>query len=229
MAELANAINNEDDPKTMQFLPALERALVTYKASILRVRSEETHLKGSKGRDRDVLSLVMREILLPCLQKPRPLRNERDIGTISMCLHLFRNLLAIKDPIATTLSSADAIANSTLQSALIVSMDKAFILETILMLASSAETRDFEAWNAVASDCVFHIFSGSSPRVLALGSEARLVGSNLIKEVGKKKEVEEVGEDDEFEDIFGSTKKEKSAPKKVSSQITSDAWSSVRI
>ena len=78
-------------------------------------------------------------------------RNERDVGTISMSLHFFRNLLAIQDPVATTLSSVEQISNSTLQSELICTMARSHVLETILMLANSAESREFGQWNASSS------------------------------------------------------------------------------
>lgn len=105
----------------------------------------------------------MVHILLPALIKPRHLRTDRDTGTISMSLHLFRNLLAIRDPVATSLSAQETIALSNLQNDLLVEMKRAHVLETILMLASNAETRDFEAWNVITADCVYHIYAGVLP------------------------------------------------------------------
>jgi replication fork protection complex subunit Tof1/Swi1 len=154
---------NEDKAQLERLakLTILERALISYKAAILRARSGETH-----GSEHDVLQTVMLHILLPSLSKPRPLRTERDTGTISMCLHLFRNLLAIKDPLASSLSSNETIAASRLQSDLVVALDKAHILDTLLMLASSSETRELEPWNAVTAECIYQIFSGTKAVLL---------------------------------------------------------------
>lgn len=156
MAEIHDAVTKDEDTHAIQSLPDLERAQVQYKSSILRQRA------GPHDDERDVLSVVLRHILLPSLSKPRVNRNERDIGIIGMCLHLFRNLLAIRDPVATTLSSTDTLANANLQSSLIIAMSKTHVLETLLMLASSAETREFNPWNAVTAECIYHIFVGTS-------------------------------------------------------------------
>lgn len=151
----------DDDGSSMATLQLLQRALVSYKSAFLRVRSRE-----SNGSKRSALSSIMVLILLPSLSKPRHHRSERDVGIINMCLHLFRNLLAIQDPQATSLSSLTAIAESKLQSDLVVEMSASGILDTILMLASNADTRDFNPWNVIASDCVFYIFAGTRPEDL---------------------------------------------------------------
>lgn len=158
MAELQDAEKRDEDSSHITSLPQLEQTQVQYKASILRS-------KGPNGTD--VLGTVMRHVLLPSLGKPRRERTERDVGTISMCLHLFRNLLAIRDPRATSLSSAETLANSSLQSLLVIGMARAHILETLLMLASSSETAEFNQWNAVTLDCIHHIFMGSRPAFIA--------------------------------------------------------------
>lgn len=145
----------------MTTLYMLEQAMVSYKSAVLRTRSGET--SGSK---RSVLSSIMLLILLPSLSKPRHQRNDRDLGTISMCLHFVRNLLAIRDPMATSLSSVDVIAESKLQSDLVVELESSRILDTLLMLSSNADSNDYNAWNVVTSDCVFHIVAGTRPEEL---------------------------------------------------------------
>ncbi|CEH17318.1 DNA topoisomerase I-interacting protein [Ceraceosorus bombacis] len=164
MAELRAAKEQDEDDHRIAELSKiiiLERALQRYKGDILITRLGESH--GSK---RDVLSTIMMHVLLPALSKPRPNRTDRDTGTISMCMHLFRNLLAIRDPQATALSSADVIAAARTQSDLIVSMHSAHILDAILTMASGAETRDLEPWSSVAGECIYHIYSGSRPAAL---------------------------------------------------------------
>ncbi|PWN45255.1 hypothetical protein IE81DRAFT_360679 [Ceraceosorus guamensis] len=164
MAELRAAREQDEDDHRIAELSKiiiLERALQRYKGDILITRLGESH--GSK---RDVLSTIMMHVLLPALSKPRPNRTDRDTGTISMCMHLFRNLLAIRDPQATALSSADVIAAARTQSDLIVSMHSAHILDAILTMASGAETRDLEPWSSVAGECIYHIYSGTRPAAL---------------------------------------------------------------
>ncbi|KAK0525534.1 Topoisomerase 1-associated factor 1 [Tilletia horrida] len=164
LGELHEAMEKELDETKISGLPALQRAQVNYKASIMRVRG------GPSGTaDRDFLSTVMNFVLLPSLTKPRPNRTERDVGTINMCLHLFRNLLAIKDPIATSLDSTELVELSTLQSKLVLALHKSKILETLLMLSSSASRRDFEDWNAITAECIYHLIVGTSPKALLNG------------------------------------------------------------
>ncbi|EPQ27539.1 uncharacterized protein PFL1_05077 [Pseudozyma flocculosa PF-1] len=161
MAEIHDAVTKEDDAEHVISLPELEKAQVQYKSSILRQTSTDA------GAQRSVIPLILRHILLPALSKPRIDRSERDVGVIGMCLHFFRNLLTIRDPIATTLSSTDLLANAHLQSSLVCAMNDAHVLDTLLMLASSADTREFNQWNAVTSECIYQIFVGTSPKALA--------------------------------------------------------------
>lgn len=160
---------DDNDGSSIAALQVLERAQLSYKSAVLRARSRETD--ASK---RSVLNSIMLHILLPSISKPRHQRTERDIGIIHMCMHLFRNLLAINDPVATSLSSMDVIAESRLQSDLVVELDKTRILDTILMLSNNADSKDFNAWNIIASECVFYIFAGSSPEeiVIKQGNQA---------------------------------------------------------
>ncbi|KDN42601.1 hypothetical protein K437DRAFT_257784 [Tilletiaria anomala UBC 951] len=168
--ELRVCVERGEDNSHIARLPPLEKAQVGYKASILKF-SEQDPSKCAPGQTHDVLGVIVREILLPSLCKPRPMRSERDNGTISMCLHLFRNLLAIRDPPATSDSTPEAITNSRLQSLLIEGMERANVLEILLMLCSSAEERNVEAWNAIAMDCVYQIYVGTKPGgIAAVGS-----------------------------------------------------------
>lgn len=156
-----------EDIEHLAQLFTLEQGMVKYKAAILRQRLGETTSGKDTATDKDALGSIMRFVLLPALAKPRPMRTERDVGTISMVLHLFRNLLAIRDPISTTLASNEQIANGQLQSELVCAMSKSHVLETILMLANSAESREFGQWNAVTAECVYTIFGGEFAGVIA--------------------------------------------------------------
>lgn len=160
-AEQQALLQKDGNPSSLESLSHIQHLLVSYKAAILRARSGET-----RGSQRSVLSTILLHVLLPSFTKPRRQRSERDTGTISMCLHLFRNLVAIKDPIATSLSSTEQIALSNLQNDLLIEMHQAHILDTMLMLASNAESRDYEAWNVVAAEFVLRIFAGANPACL---------------------------------------------------------------
>ncbi|CAD6902023.1 unnamed protein product [Tilletia laevis] len=162
--ELRDVMEKELDKSKLAGLPQLQRAQVNYKSSIMRIRG------GPGGApERDFLSTVMNFVLLPSLSKPRPNRSERDLGTVNMCLHLFRNLLSIKDPVATSLDSSELVELSTLQSKLVLAMEKSKVLDTLLMLASSASRRDYEDWNAITTDCIYHLVVGTSPKTLLSG------------------------------------------------------------
>lgn len=162
----------------------MQQLLVFYKSAILKTRSAETN-----AEKRSMLHIVMLHILLPSLTKPRHHRSERDTGTISMCLHLFRNLVAIQDPTATSLSSAEMVALSNLQNELIEEMQSSHVLDTMLMFAGNAETRDFEPWNVVTTEFVYHLFAGGNPSCLlerssqqsCRGKEAPLPANTLQK------------------------------------------------
>lgn len=170
-AEIQAAINKDDNSAAVPDYRRFQTVLVSYKASILRSRSGETD-----SNNRSVLSTIMLHILLPAISKPRHRRTEREIGTISMCLHLFRNLLAIRDPEATSLSGSELIALSNLQNDLLVELKSSHVLETLLMLASNAQSRDFEAWNIVTAECVYHIYSSALPEQLIQNNQMQNTG-----------------------------------------------------
>lgn len=161
-AEVHDILTREEDEEVFSKLVGLQSAQVQYKASVLRVRAKEPRLL-----DRTVVGCVVRHLLVPALAKPRADRSERDVGVISMCLHLFRNLLAIRDPVAHTLSSTSVVANSTLQSQLVEEMDQHFVLDTLLMLASNADMKDVELWAPIAADCLYQLFIGSDVRAIS--------------------------------------------------------------
>ncbi|KAJ1026848.1 hypothetical protein NDA16_002145 [Ustilago loliicola] len=137
----------------------LDKHLIDYKSVILRSQSLD--------KEHDVLGVVMRYLLLPNLATKQHQRSSLVTGIIGMCLHFFRNLLAIRDPVTTSLASVAQLSNANLQSKLVQAMQKHYILDTLLMLASSAETPNFNPWNAVTSECIFHIFVGTKVKEIA--------------------------------------------------------------
>lgn len=143
-------------------LVELQAAQVQYKAAILRGRAKEPRLGG-----RTVLRTVMELVLLPSLARPRSERSERDTGVISLCLHLFRNLLMIRDAEVSTLASSTAVAHATLQSTLLQQLDETHVLDTLHMLASQSDTSEYSVWAPVVAECVYAMYVGSDP--VALG------------------------------------------------------------
>ncbi|KAI3480296.1 hypothetical protein L1887_57561 [Cichorium endivia] len=61
----------------------------------------------------------------------------------------------------------EQLSKANLQSRCIKVMHDQHVLDTLLMLASSAEDADFNAWNAVTSECIFHIFVGTRVKEIA--------------------------------------------------------------
>ena len=161
--EIRVSREKDEDMSYITYLTFLVNAQVGYKSSMLQI--VDARARGPDNRD--VLSTIVTEILLPSLTKPRPMRSERDNGTISMCGHLFRNLLAIRDPPAPPSATPESITNSQLQSKLLLAMQESHILEILLMLCSSSEDRNMEAWNAIAMECVYHIYVGTKPQIMA--------------------------------------------------------------
>ncbi|KAJ9479422.1 Topoisomerase 1-associated factor 1 [Pseudozyma hubeiensis] len=159
VAELREQEKQGFDSDELREITHLDKHLINYKSVILRSQSLD--------KQHDVLGVVMRYLLLPNLATKHHQRSSLVTGIIGMCLHLFRNLLAIRDPVTTSLSSVALLSNAHLQSKLVLSMHKHHILDTLLMLASSAETPTFTAWNAIASECIFHIFVGTKVKEIA--------------------------------------------------------------
>lgn len=161
-AEVHDIVSKDEDEDVLFSLVQLQQVQIEYKASVLRVRAKEPRLVG-----RTAVACVMRHLLLPALAKPRAERHEREIGMIGMCLHFFRNLLAIRDPTVHTLSSTALLANATLQSLLVEQLEDEHVLDTLLMLASNADTKDVEAWAPVAADCIYQLYIGSDVQAIA--------------------------------------------------------------
>ncbi|PKI84657.1 Tof1p [Malassezia vespertilionis] len=154
-AEVRDVAMREDDDDVLTSLMDIQHAQREYKASVLRVHAKEPRLV-----QRNTICCVMRHVMLPSLAKTRAERNERDVGVIGMCLHLFRNLLAIDDPVVHPRASMGVLANATLQSVLVEQLQAEHVLATLMMLASNADTKEYEAWTPVVADCVYQVLVG---------------------------------------------------------------------
>ena len=178
--DMTTRMEEDENEQVLAKLLELQSAQVQYKSSILRERAKEPRLG-----DRTVLSCVLRHVLAPSL-KPRSERTERDVGVTSMCLHLFRNLLAIRDPPLQSFSTGN-IANMSLQSVLVQQMDTFHILDALRMLASQADTKEFEMWTPIVAESVYHMVSGTPPAWLAGAIETSPLSASLSAEASERR------------------------------------------
>ncbi|KOS12667.1 hypothetical protein Malapachy_0395 [Malassezia pachydermatis] len=161
-AELNDIVAREEDEHVLAKLVEVKSAQVQYKSAILQERAKEP-----RYAERTVLQCVLQHLFLPSLSKSRSERTERDTGILSMCLHFFRNVLAIRDPALTTIASTSAIAHASMQSRLVQQMSETHILDTLLMLASQADTKEYEQWAPIVADCLYQLYVGSDMAALA--------------------------------------------------------------
>lgn len=169
-AEVRGAVAREADGDVLACADALRAAQAQYKASIVRARAAEARLAG-----RSVLGVVM-ELLVPALARAPAERTPRDVGVASMCLYLVRNLVAIEDG-APAAPSVDAQAQATVQPALIEALHTHHVLDAVLMLATHADTREFDVWGAVVAEIVAGLFLGLDARALARPAHAPLAAA----------------------------------------------------
>lgn len=181
-AEVRGAVAREQEDDSLACADALRDAQVQYKASIVRARAREERLGN-----RSVVQLVMDTMLLPALARPRAERTERDTGVISMCLHLVRNLVAIEEPPLHGRASVDALALATLQSELVAQLHDTHVLDVVLMLASNADTREYELWAPVAADIVYHLYVGADTAALAGDASTPLAAALHSEDVARSR------------------------------------------
>lgn len=179
-AEMRVAKERGEPPEELGHLLQLENGMVAYKLATLRGVGDQ-----SSQPQQSLLGAIMRHILIPALDKDRHQRSERDVGTISMALHFFRNLLAIKDPLATTLSSNTLISESTLQSDLVCEMQRTHILETLLIMANNADKQAFAQWNVITAECVYAVYGGQKGVDVASFGSSTQTNSSPIESADK--------------------------------------------
>ena len=124
---------------------SLQAAQLAYKAALLRT-----------GALKSLFRLV-----LPSLEKERRDRTERDENMLSLVLHIIRNLAAIRDKPRSAFNSADSLELSTMQSELIVQLERESIFDLLLTVCSLADKSEFSAWNMVALDILHLLFRGA--------------------------------------------------------------------
>ncbi|KAJ9108278.1 hypothetical protein QFC19_002526 [Naganishia cerealis] len=157
----------EDDADVVTDYASLLRAQVEYKALLVQSNT---------------LLRVM-QLLLPCLARIAAGSNssrfglldrqgiEKDKRIMSLVLHLVRNLLAIRDPIANGQETGEKQEFARLQSTLLIQLQEHRYLNLFLSLASSAGTTMYNDFNVLILDCWFLMLRGTDPNELAKDPE----------------------------------------------------------
>ncbi|KAJ9122390.1 hypothetical protein QFC22_001812 [Naganishia vaughanmartiniae] len=166
----------EDDADVVTDYASLLRAQVEYKALLLQSNT----------------LLRIMQLLLPCLARIAAGSNGKKFGLldrqgidkdkriVSLVLHLVRNLLAIRDPIANGQETGEKQEFARLQSTLILQLQEHRYLSLFLSLASNAGTTMYNDFNVLILDCWFLMLRGIDPNDLAKDPE-RAPMENLTK------------------------------------------------
>ncbi|KAJ3215182.1 Topoisomerase 1-associated factor 1 [Dinochytrium kinnereticum] len=126
-----------------------------------------------------VLSKIM-QLLVRIIAQPHRDRNTSDEARIRIILFLFRNLLAIRDPISSATSSTEGYLHSILQEQLLVALKKANILQLVITIAGSLRDREFSDWKAIILEIIYYIFRDRRPGDVAERTQTEL--SRLLKD-----------------------------------------------
>ncbi|CAK9781717.1 hypothetical protein CC85DRAFT_324759 [Cutaneotrichosporon oleaginosum] len=137
-----------------------EGPVVTDFASLLRAHVEYKAMILQSDTLRCVLSLM-----IPCFGTQR--RDEKDDRIISLCLHIVRNLLAIRDVRAPDTATGEEEELSRLQSTLIVQLDSLEYLSLFITMASEADrSTGFNSYNMLLLDILHLIYRCIRPEEL---------------------------------------------------------------
>ncbi|CAE6456708.1 unnamed protein product [Rhizoctonia solani] len=126
----------------------------------------QLHYKEALARPEALKAL--QNIIMPCMAKDKRSRSERDSQVISLVLHIFRNLLLLKDPPRASSSlSASSTSLVSLQSRLLVSLRTTGLLDLFLTCASNADAPEFSEFSAVLLEITYLIIRGVGVRDVA--------------------------------------------------------------
>ncbi|CAE6409911.1 unnamed protein product [Rhizoctonia solani] len=166
----------------------------------------QLHYKEALSRP-EVLK-ALQNIMMPCIAKDKRSRVERDSQIISLVLHIFRNLLLLKDPPRTSTSlSASTTSLASLQSRLLVSLRTTGLLDLFLTCASNADAPEFSEFNAILLEITYLIIRGVGVRDVA----------RVKEKVGKKGEGQGMlgdGEDEELKALLDQEKRQRQMAKR---------------
>ena len=126
-------------------------------------------------------------LMLPCLAKTR--KEEKDERVISLGLHIIRNLLSVKDAVASDTTTGQKEEMSRMQvnpcvfqqeradrqSNLISQLHKLTYFQLFLTLASLAEQTQINQYNVLILDILHLVYRGVRPKDL-VRDQARVCG-----------------------------------------------------
>ncbi|KAG8738044.1 Topoisomerase 1-associated factor 1 [Ceratobasidium sp. 414] len=168
----------------------------------------QLHYKEALSRP-EVLK-ALQNIMMPCIAKDRRSRVERDVQIISLVLHIFRNLLVLKDPPRTSTSlSSTSTSLSSLQSRLLVALRATDILDFLLACASNVDLPEFSEFSAVLLEISYLLVRGVGARDVArvkmkMGKNEEGGGAGMVGD----------GEDEELKALLEREKREKRMSKR---------------
>ncbi|KAG8711383.1 Topoisomerase 1-associated factor 1, partial [Ceratobasidium sp. 394] len=163
----------------------------------------QLHYKEALSRP-EVLK-ALQNIMMPCIAKDRRSRVERDVQIISLVLHIFRNLLALKDPPRTSTSlSSSSTSLSSLQSRLLVALRATGLLDLLLTCASNVDQPEFSEFSAVLLEISYLLVRGVGVRdvvkvKIKTGKKEEGGGAGMVGD----------GEDEELKALLEREKREK--------------------
>ncbi|KAJ3023466.1 UNVERIFIED_CONTAM: Topoisomerase 1-associated factor 1, partial [Siphonaria sp. JEL0065] len=107
--------------------------------------------------NQNVVAKIM-QVLLKSLAIPFRDRRDKDNAKIRLILTLFRNLLAIRDPEASTGASAEFHYRASLQEKLLECFYETNVLQLVLTFAASMEEKEFCGFNFLVLELVYLVF-----------------------------------------------------------------------
>ncbi|KAI8336680.1 timeless protein-domain-containing protein [Chlamydoabsidia padenii] len=103
---------------------------------------------------------VFEAILRVCVKSlkiPYRERSSRDQAIIRLTLYLWRNLTAIVDPKASSISSDEKVLLSKLQERLLIRFHEANVLELLLTIASTTGATESNEWNTILLEIIYNL------------------------------------------------------------------------
>ncbi|KAG8715598.1 Topoisomerase 1-associated factor 1 [Ceratobasidium sp. 423] len=151
---------------------------------------------------------ALQNVMMPCIAKDKRSRTERDSQIISLVLHIFRNLLLLKDPPRTSTSlSSSTTSLASLQSRLLVSLRTTGLLDLFLTCASNADTPEFSEFSAVLLEITYLIVRGVGARDVARVKEK-------VAKNGEGRGMLGDGEDEQLKALLDQEKRQRQMAKR---------------
>ncbi|KAL1919889.1 uncharacterized protein VTP21DRAFT_1821 [Calcarisporiella thermophila] len=130
---------------------------------------------------KEVIEAIM-DVLLKPLTTPYRERSARQTEIIRLVLALFRNILAIRDPIVHSTATYSQIQRSLMQEELIIQLKEANVLELLLTFASSADEKEFSEWTTLVQEILHGLLLRIEPDSLVDIKEEVTNASSQLRE-----------------------------------------------